>query len=83
MLFGGVRKNKPIKSSIFGNSHIEVKDIAEYCLVSTSTVRRWLKEGQLKSFQLPSNQYRIRIEDFKDFLRRYKIPINEDFFLKN
>ncbi len=73
------RKN-PRLSSTFKRQHIEVKDIADYCMVSTSTVRRWLNNGKLKSIKLPSNQYRVSVDDFFDFLRRYNIPINEDFF---
>jgi excisionase family DNA binding protein len=78
-----VGKKQPVKSALFNNSHVEVKDIANYCMVSTSTVRRWLKDKKLKSFQLPSNQSRIKVEDFKDFLRHYNMPINEEFFHKN
>jgi len=59
---------------------MQVKDIANYCRVNTSTVRRWLISGKMKSFQLPGNQFRITVEDFKDFLERYHIPINEEFF---
>jgi excisionase family DNA binding protein len=64
----------------FRSSHVEVKDVANYCMVSTTTVRRWLKNGDLHAIKLPSNQYRISVGDFKDFLRRYKIPIKEEFF---
>lgn len=60
--------------------HIEVKVIAGYCMVSTSTVRRWLENGKLKSIKLPSNQYRISEEDFRNFLMRFDIPIREEFF---
>ncbi len=59
---------------------IEVQEIASYCMVSTSTVRRWLKNGKLKSIKLPSNQYRVSIADFIDFLDYYNIPVNEDYF---
>jgi excisionase family DNA binding protein len=75
-----LNRNNPEKSMSTGPRHIEVKDIASYCMVSTSTVRRWLKDGKLKAIRLPSNQYRINITDFKDFLKRYDIPVREDFF---
>jgi|WetSurMetagenome_2_1015567.scaffolds.fasta_scaffold256449_1 excisionase family DNA binding protein len=73
-------KTTPKRLSISEHRHIEVKDIADYCMVSTSTVRRWLNAGKLKSIKLPSNQFRISTEDFKDFLERYNIPIEDGLF---
>lgn len=73
-------KKNPGKTLMAEHFHIEVKDIAAYCMVSTSTVRRWLKNGNLKAIKLPSNQCRVSIMDFKAFLKRYNIPIREDFF---
>jgi excisionase family DNA binding protein len=60
--------------------HIEVKVIARYCMVSTTTVRRWLEDGKLRAIKLPSNHYRISEEDFRNFLTRFDIPIREEFF---
>jgi excisionase family DNA binding protein len=60
--------------------HIEVKNVANYCMVSTTTVRRWLKNGTLSAIMLPSGQYRISLADFQDFLKRYNIPIKEQVF---
>jgi excisionase family DNA binding protein len=71
-------KKVPEKQSITSESqHITVKDLASYCLVSTSTVRRWMKDGKLKSIQLPSKQHRISVKNFEDFLKLYQIPIKE------
>ena len=63
--------------------HISEKDLASYCFVSPSTVRRWLKQGKLTATKLPSNQYRISITDFREFLIRYNMPIREEFFRKH
>jgi excisionase family DNA binding protein len=60
--------------------HVEIKDIAVYCMVSTSTVRRWLENGKIKAIRLPSNQYRVSKSAFREFLERYNIPIRADFF---
>jgi excisionase family DNA binding protein len=57
---------------------ITVKDIASYCLVSRSTVRRWAKDGRLSAMKLPSGHFRITVEDFRDFLKRYHMPIREE-----
>lgn len=76
----GKQKKNPGLESMLKYKHIEVKDIADYCMVSPNTVRRWMKLGKLKSIKLPSNQYRVSVEDFIDFLKYYNIPINEDYF---
>ena len=54
--------------------------IAVYCQVSKSTVLKWVNDGKLKAFRLPSGHYRIEKEDFRDFLERYDIPIKEELF---
>jgi len=61
-----------------------VGKIGEYCLVSTATVRRWIKTGDMTAIRLPSGHYRVSIADFKDFLKRYDIPVGEELkdFLK-
>ena len=47
---------------------VTVKGIANYCLVSECTVRRWIKDGKIATLRLPSGQYRVTAADFKDFL---------------
>ncbi len=51
--------------------------VAGYCQVSKSTALKWIRGGKLKAFKLPSNHYRVKKEDFRDFLERYHIPIEE------
>ncbi len=54
--------------------------MAEYCQVRPATVFNWIKEGKLKAYSTPGGHYRVRLEDFRDFLEKYEIPIDEDFF---
>jgi len=61
-------------------NRVTVKDVAEYCLVSNITVRRWIKDGKLSATNLPSGHHRITIAGFRDFLERYDIPIKEELF---
>jgi excisionase family DNA binding protein len=76
-----VSTQDPLKQTeIVKYQPIALQDIASYCMVSTTTVRRWLKDGKLTAIKLPSNQYRISITDFRNFLKRYHIPIREEFF---
>jgi excisionase family DNA binding protein len=72
-------KKNPQKQLItIAQPHLAVKDVASYCMVSTTTVRRWMKDGKLKSIKLPSNQHRISVTDFKFFLAQYNIPMRKD-----
>ncbi len=57
---------------------LKVGSIAEYCLVTPMTVRRWIKTGKLSAIRLPSKHYRVSIGDFRDFLKRYNMPIKEE-----
>ena len=54
--------------------------VASYCHVSHVTVLKWIKEGRLKAYTIPSGHYRIQKQDFHDFLVQHKMPIVEAFF---
>ena len=53
---------------------VKVSDIANYYMVSRTTVRRWIKGGELPAIRLPSGHYRINTRDFREFLRRWNMP---------
>jgi len=55
---------------------VKVKDIADYCMVSKITVRRWIRNGKLSAIRLPSGHYRVNVADFREFLERWNIPVN-------
>ena len=59
---------------------LRARDVAMYCRVSKSTVIKWISDGRLKAFRLPSGHYRIDKEDFRAFLERYAMPIKEELF---
>ena len=50
-------------------------NIAAYCQVSKSTVLEWIKSENLKAFRLPGGNYRIDLNDFRDFLEKWNIPV--------
>ncbi len=69
---------KTTKKLIFeSRTSVTVKGIANYCLVSECTVRRWIKDGKITALRLPSGQYRITATDFRDFLTRYGMLFKE------
>jgi excisionase family DNA binding protein len=59
---------------------LTVGRIADYCLVSRSTVRRWLKDGRLNGIRLPSGHYRVSMAGFRVFLEQHEMPIEEWLF---
>jgi len=61
-------------------NRLTAKGVGMYCQVSKSTVLKWIKDGKLQAFRLPSGHYRIGKEDFRDFLERYNMPIKEELF---
>ena len=54
--------------------------IAAYCHVSHVTVLKWIKEGRLKAYTIPSGHYRIEKQNFHEFLVQHKMPVDEAFF---
>jgi excisionase family DNA binding protein len=54
--------------------------VAAYCHVSHVTVLKWIKEGRLKAYTIPSGHYRIQKQDFHEFLVEHKMPVDEAFF---
>lgn len=67
-------------SDSYQGIHLSAGTVAEYCQVSKSTVLKWIKDGKLQAFKLPSGHYRIDKEDFRDFLERYDMPVKEELF---
>jgi len=55
------------------SQQIRVKEIANQCMVSRTTVLRWIKQDKLQAIRLPSGHYRIKYMDFEDFLKKYEI----------
>ena len=57
-------------------SWLTVGKVGEYCLVNGATVRRWIKGGILSAIRLPSGHYRISSAGFREFLKRWDMPVN-------
>jgi len=79
LMISNIKDVPPKQQIMMEHQHIAVKDLASYCMVSTCTVRRWIRDGKLRSIKLPSNQCRVSMADFQDFLNRYNIPAREEF----
>jgi len=66
------------KRKLQGQTSITVESIAGYCMVSRSTVGRWIRDGRLNAMKLPSGHFRVSVSDFRDFLERHNMPIRQE-----
>ena len=55
-------------------------DIATYCEVTSAAVLKWIDSGKLPVFTTPGGHYRVLRTDFKDFLLRHGMFVDEGFF---
>ena len=60
-----------------GKKYLSTGDIAGYCEVNVTTVKRWIREGHLPGFQTPMGHFRVTKQDFIQFLHDNNMPIDE------
>ena len=63
-----------------GRRFFTTSEVARYCAVTNDGVLKWIKSGKLRAFSTPGGHYRVSAEDFRSFLEKYEIPIDETFF---
>ena len=66
-----------------GRRFFTTSEVAKYCAVTNDGVLKWIKSGKLRAFSTPGGHYRISAEDFREFLEKFDIPIDETFFRGN
>ena len=57
--------------------YLSTGDVAGYCEVNVTTVKRWIREGHLKGFQTPMGHFKIIRSDFISFLKENHMPVDE------
>ena len=63
-----------------GRRFFTTSEVARYCAVTNDGVLKWIKSSKLRAFSTPGGHYRVSAEDFRTFLKKYDIPIDESFF---
>jgi len=63
-----------------GRRFFTTSEVAKYCAVTNDGVLKWIKSGKLRAFSTPGGHYRVSAEDFRSFLEKYDIPVDEAFF---
>ena len=54
--------------------HLSLGKVAKHCNVSRTTVYRWIVNGHLKAYSLPSGHFRVTPEDLEAFRTSFGIP---------
>jgi excisionase family DNA binding protein len=63
-----------------GRRFFTTSEVANYCAVTNDGVLKWIKSGKLRAFSTPGGHYRVSAEDFRAFLEKYEMPVDESFF---
>lgn len=63
-----------------GRRFFTTSEVAHYCAVTNDGVLKWIKSSKLRAFSTPGGHYRVSAEDFRSFLEKFDIPIDETFF---
>lgn len=53
-------------------------EVAAHCRVSYEAVKHWVQTGKLKAYTTPGGHRRVRVEDFQEFLQKYRLPPREE-----
>ena len=63
-----------------GRRFFTTSEVASYCAVTNDGVLKWIKSGKLRAFSTPGGHYRVSAEDFRAFLDKFDMPVDESFF---
>ena len=61
---------------------ISISEMAEYCQVTTETIRRWIDSGAIPSSRTLGGHRRIEFRDFVKFLEDNKLPLHDSLIGK-
>jgi excisionase family DNA binding protein len=70
----GVAAKRQARQPMSKQEHFGLGRIAKMCNVSRTTVYRWIINGHLTAYTLPSGHFRVRPEDLSQFCRNFGIP---------
>ncbi|MDH3628415.1 MAG: response regulator [Acidobacteriota bacterium] len=59
---------------------LTTSEVADYCAVSNDGVLKWIKSGKLLAFCTPGGHYRVLATEFRNFLAKFEMPVDESFF---
>ena len=65
---------QPLHAMAAKNDHLSLGRIAKLCHVSRTTVYRWIINGHLQAYTLPSGHFRVKPTDLTEFCQGFGIP---------
>ena len=71
-----------MKSKLIASELLTASDVARYCGVTSVTVSRWIKGNKLRAYTTPGGHYRIRKQDFREFLEASGLPVEGRYFFE-
>ena len=69
-----------MKPRVIANELLTASDVARYCGVTSVTVSRWIRGDKLRAYPTPGGHYRIRKQDFREFLEASGLPVDKRYF---
>jgi excisionase family DNA binding protein len=72
-----------MKAKWVGHELLTASDVARYCGVTSVTVSRWIRGNRLRAYTTPGGHYRIRKQDFREFLESSGLPVEERYFSRD
>jgi excisionase family DNA binding protein len=69
-----------MKQKLIAIELLTASDVARYCGVTSVTVSRWIRGDKLMAYTTPGGHYRIRKQDFREFLESSGLPVEERYF---
>ena len=72
-----------MKPKLVGGELLTASEVAGYCGVTSVTVSRWIRGNKLRAYTTPGGHYRIRRQDFREFLKSSGLPVDERYFWRD
>ena len=72
-----------MKQKLIAIELLTASDVARYCGVTSVTVSRWIRGDKLRAYTTPGGHYRVRKQDFREFLESSGLPVDERYFSRD
>jgi excisionase family DNA binding protein len=56
-------------------------EVADLSHVTINAVKKWIAAGKLEAYTTPGGHFRIKREDFRDFVKKFNYKVKEGAFL--
>ncbi|NIR15773.1 MAG: response regulator, partial [Desulfobacterales bacterium] len=55
-------------------------EVAALSHVTINAVKKWINSGKLEAFKTPGGHFRIKRDDFRDFISKYRLHVKESAY---